>query len=157
MLTDLPYIVLIRVTRSIVELAPQVVPDSMGPVRMDDCMVPEQQDESSLSSLGEATNASSIHMNTVQLTLSPMLLAESHADYVINSSQLVSAGTPGVARMHVFSPIATSPINIAPNSLNAGTFVPYILTDFPPTHVHRPRPSSNGNPFLQLYSSDTAS
>lgn len=130
----------------------------MIPVRMDDRMVPEQQDDSSLSLLGEPTNASSIHMNTVQLTLSPMLLAESHADHnmMINSSQLVSAGTPGLARMHVLSPIATSPINISPNSLSAGTFVPYILTDYPPTHVHRPRPSSNGNPFLQVSFSDTA-
>ena len=50
-----------------------MVPDSMGPVKMDDCTVPEQQDD---SSLGEITNSSNMHMNAVQLTLSPMLLAD---------------------------------------------------------------------------------
>ena len=126
----------------------------MGSMRMEDCTVPEPQDD---SSLGEATNASSIHMNAVQLTLSPMLLANSNTDHVINSRQLVSTGTAGVATMHMLSPIATSPINISPTCLNTGTFVPCILTSFPPTHVHRPRPSPNENPFLQIYSLDSVS
>ena len=149
---------LFRATRSIVELAPQVVPNSMGPVSMDDCTVPEQQDDPSLSSSpGEVTNASSIHMNTVQLTLSPMILAESHADHVINSNQLVSAGTADVTRVHMLSPMATSPVSISPTSLSAGPFVPYVLTDFPPSHIHRPRPTPSGNPFIQIYASGAVS
>lgn len=148
----------IRATKSIVDLAPQVVPDSNGPIKMDDCTVPEHQDDSSLSSpLGEATNASSIQMNAVQLTLSPMILAESHSERAINSSQLVSPETAGVARVHMLSPVSTSPINISPNSLTTGSFVPYYLTDYPPTHVHRPRPTSNGNPFVQIYSPQSVS
>lgn len=106
---------------------------------MDDCLVPDaQMDTSPTTSFIGASHASNVDLNAVRLTLSPMLLSESHGNHV------------GVATFHM-------PISLSPNSPNATPFVPYVLTDFPPPHVQRPRPSSSTrNPFAQICSSSSA-
>lgn len=127
------------------EHAPQVVPDSTEPVGMDDCTVPEQQDDSYLSSpLEEMHSTSNLHLNTVQLTMSPLLVAEPY------SGQL---GTTNVAAVHMLSPLVASPVNVSPSSPGTEPLLPYVLTSVP-SHTQRSSTStSNGNPFAQLYSS----
>lgn len=111
---------------------------------MDDCTVPEQQDDSYLSSpLEEMHSTSNMHLNTVQLTMSPVLVAEPY------SGQL---GTANVAAVHMLSPLITSPVNVSPSSPGTEPLVPYVLTGVP-SHTQRSRSTSNGNPFAQLYSS----
>lgn len=134
-----------RVTRSIVEHAPQVVPDSTEPVGMDDCTVPEQHDDSYLSSpLEEMHSTSNMHLNTVQLTMSPLLVAEPY------SGQL---GTTNVAAVHMLSPLVASPVNVSPSSPGTEPLLPYVLTSVPSHTQRSSRSTSNGNPFAQLYSS----
>ena len=109
---------------------------------MDDCTVPEQQDDSYLSSsFEEIHSTSNMHLNTVQLTMSPVLMAEPY------SGQL---GAANVAAVHMLSPLIASPVNVSPSS-PPGTepFVPYVLTGVP----SRSRSTSSGNPFTQFYSS----
>ena len=118
----------------------------MGSVGLDDCTVPEQQDDSSLStSLEEMNSTSYIHLNTVQLTMSPVLMGESH------SGLLETADVPS---MHMLSPMSTSPMNVSPSTSDTELLTSYVHTAFPPhAHAQRPRPASNENPFSQFYSS----
>lgn len=117
---------------------------------MDDCTVPEQQDDSYLSStLVEMHSTSSMHLNTVQLAVSPVLVAEPY------SAQL---GAANVAAVHMLSPLITSPMNISPSSPVTEPIVPYVLTGVPLSHTQRSsRATSSGNPFAQLYSSMSSS
>ena len=126
---------------------------------MDDCTVPDQQGDSSprfsfndhtLPSLAP----SNIDLNAVRLTLSPILVTEPHVSHGITSHH---AHTAGVATLHM-PVLNTSPVPMTPGSPTglSGPFVPYVLTDFPPNHIQRPRPSSSTssqNPFIQQSSS----
>lgn len=109
----------------------QVVPDSVVHSKTDDCMVPDQEND-----LSPPPTAPSIDMNALHLTLSPMLISDldSHSGHL--SLQ--------------------SPVHTTPGSLSSmtGPFVPYVLTDFPPSQVERPLPLfSTHNPFLGQSSS----
>ena len=132
-----------RSTRQIAEHA-QVVPDSVVRSKSEDCMVPDQEDEVSPTthSLPQLSTPN-IDMNAVRLTLSPMLIADldSHSNHPIHMPVLGS-----------------SPVHMTPSSPTAvtGPLLPYFLTDFPPTHAERPRPSFSGhNPFVSPVPSST--
>ena len=104
---------------------------------MDDCTVPDQQDDSSISAFEGMNNASSIHLNTVQLTMSPVLVAESYGDL---------SGTAGLATVHNLSPVFPStepPTSCVHSGLTSS--------------VQRSRLSLSGNPFTQFYSTLTHS
>lgn len=121
-----------RSTHHVTEHA-QVVPDSVVHSKTDDCMVPDQEND-----LSPSHTAPSIDMNALHLTLSPMLFTD-----------------------HLQLPVlSTSPVHTTPGSPSSmtGPFVPYVLTDFPPSQVERPSPLfSTHNPFLGQSSSSFAS
>ena len=122
-----------RATRYDIELAPQVVPDSMDPIKVDDCIVPEQQEDST-SSLGEMTFSATLQNSSVQLAHGPIYPATFHADHTINTGQLISVRTGDFARVHLLNPVVAADL-----------------------HAPQPRTVSSGNPFIPRYSSAATS
>ena len=130
-----------------------------------DCTVPDQDDSPS-ASLTMATAfsyTSSIDMNAVRLTLSPMLFsaataAESHGSHMISHSNDGVHMVNQPMALQAIS-VATSPHGVMTASPNSSHFFPYVLTEVPPSHLPRPRASAgaNQNPFIQPCSTPPSS
>lgn len=119
--------------RSVVSISEpaQIVPAMDERKRDAELMVPDQQEDNPPMAT-DASLASNIDMNAVRLTLSPILLAESHASHVIHSPATTNGTLLG------------SPYG----SPSAGHLFPYVLTAEVQPHLSHPRASSNGNPFI---------
>ena len=131
----------------------QIVPD-VDRCKPQDCTVPDQQEDDPAVAM-ETSQASNIEMNAVRLTLSPIILGETHRGHVIHPIEPhgghMFAGPSGLGA----GPISMSPpVAISPTLQGAEHFTPYTLTEVPPVHLPYPRPSqSSGNPFIHTCSS----
>lgn len=135
----------------------QVVPgSSVTQAQHDDCTVPDQEGSISRRLSVDPTlpppTPSNIDLNAVHLTLSPVLVTESLLQE--NGVPSRRSGIATLMHMPAVNPHSSAPMHVAPSSPTGltGPFVPFVLTDFPPSTAHRP-PASNStssqNPFSQ--------